>query len=116
MSEIPISVNQSDAGRSMLSKFSKRSKVSRMTKKSGTSSIKNVKVYRMKQQMCTEKIDEEGSNSSNENKNGLKKKLALTDNGDKNHILSQLLKIKMSEEKRNQIMKLIVEDEENEQD
>ena len=39
-----------------MSKFSKRSKVSRMTKKSGLSggSIKGVKVYRMKQNLVDE--------------------------------------------------------------
>ena len=62
----------------------------------------------MKQTLTDEKIEEEGSDDSNENKNGLKKRLSITDNGD---IYNQLMKIKMSEEKRNQIMQLIAEEE-----
>jgi hypothetical protein len=93
-----------------MSRFSKRSKLSRITKKSGLSggSIREIKVYRMKQTLTDEKIEEEGSDDSNENKNGLKKRLSITDNGD---IYNQLMKIKMSEEKRNQIMQLIAEEE-----
>ena len=68
----------------------------------------------MKQTLVDEKIEEEGSDDSNENKNGLKKRLSITDNGD---IYNQLMKIKMSEEKRNQIMQLIAEeDNEHEKD
>ena len=114
LSEIPISQYQSDTGKSGMSKFSKRSKMSRLTKRSGLSggSIREIKVYRMKQTLVDEKIEEECSDDSNENKNGLKKRLSITDNGD---IYNQLMKIKMSEEKRNQIMQLIAE-EENEHD
>ena len=116
LSEIPISQYQSDGGKSEMSKFSKRSKMSRLTKRSGLSggSIREIKVYRMKQTLVDEKIEEEGSDDSNENKNGLKKRLSITDNGD---IYNQLMKIKMSEEKRNQIMQLIAEeDNEHEKD
>ena len=116
LSEIPISQYQSDGGKSGMSKFSKRSKMSRLTKRSGLSggSIREIKVYRMKQTLVDEKIEEEGSDDSNENKNGLKKRLSITDNGD---IYNQLMKIKMSEEKRNQIMQLIAEeDNEHEKD
>ena len=96
--------------------MSKRSKLSRITKRSGLSggSIREIKVYRMKQTLVQDKIEEEGSDDSNENKNGLKKRLSITDNGD---IYNQLMKLKMSEAKRNQIMQLIAEeDHENEQD
>ena len=116
LSEIPISQYQSDAGQSGISKMSKRSKLSRITKRSGLSggSIREIKVYRMKQTLVQDKIEEEGSDDSNENKNGLKKRLSITDNGD---IYNQLMKLKMSEAKRNQIMQLIAEeDHENEQD
>lgn len=113
LSEIPISQYQSDGARSGMSRFSKRSKMSRMTKKSGLSggSIKGVKVYRMKQNLVDEQIEEEHSDDSNENRNGLKKRLSIQDNGD---IYSQLMKIKISDEKRNQIMALIAEENDDE--
>jgi hypothetical protein len=62
-----------------MSKFSKRSKMSRLTKKSGLSggSIRQIKVFRMKQNLINEKIEEEHSDDSNENKNGLKKRVSI---------------------------------------
>lgn len=81
-----------------------------MTKKSGYSgSIRGVKVYRMKQQIAEDQIDEEdGSENSNDNKNGLKIRLSIDNNED---IMAQLMKINISEEKRKLIMSLIMEEE-----